>query len=257
MRRKIVAGNWKMNQDFLDGLRLANAILAQAPSWANQAVEVVVCPPFVHLHTIASMFKEQPKLKVGAQNCHHAPKGAYTGEISLPMLQSVGVDYVIIGHSERRQYFHEDDAFLAQKVQATLQAGLQAIFCCGEPLEVREQGQEEAYVQAQLKAALSQLPQAQLSQLIIAYEPIWAIGTGKTASPEQAQAMHQFIRGVLAQLFSPEIAAAMPILYGGSCNAQNAGQIFQQPDVDGGLIGGASLLAEDFGKIIAQRIKPA
>ena len=194
--------------------------------------------------------QRKPGFFLGAQNCHQEAKGAYTGEISISMLQSVGVHYVILGHSERREYFGESDALLAAKVDTVLNAGLKPIFCCGEALPVREAEPHLGFVCAQVEAALFHLTAEQVSQVVIAYEPIWAIGTGRTASPEQAQEMHAAIRTLLAGKYGQVVADGISILYGGSVNAANAATLFSQPDVDGGLVGGASLKAAEFIQII-------
>jgi triosephosphate isomerase len=249
MRQQIVAGNWKMNKTLDEGLYLIETILEkvdQAPRGS-----VIFSPPYPYLFAAAKRIKAREGFYLAAQNCHHEEKGAYTGEVSVDMLASVGVDYVIIGHSERRQYFQETHAQLAQKVNLALAKGLLPIFCCGEPLEIRENGTHVAYVAEQLKASLFHLSDADFKKIVIAYEPIWAIGTGKTASTEQAQEMHAEIRMLLADKYGRFAAADTTILYGGSCNAQNASELFSQPDVDGGLIGGASLKADDFVAIIS------
>lgn len=246
-RRSIVAGNWKMNKTYQEGRDLTRAIIAKLqPSDTH----VVLCTPFIHLNSINGMIKDISNLSLGAQNCHEESSGAYTGEISAEMLTSVGVSYVILGHSERRAYYQESDELLAKKVDAALANGLQPIFCCGEPLEVRESGKHEALVSEQVEKALFHLSPEAFRQIVIAYEPVWAIGTGKTASPEQAQEMHLHIRSLVAKKYGEEIAQATSILYGGSVKPNNAKEIFAQPDVDGGLIGGASLKAEDFNAIV-------
>lgn len=248
MRPFIVAGNWKMNKTLDEGVALVRDVLArfdQPPSGP-----VVFAVPFPFLQAIGALVRERPGFHLAAQNCHHEEKGAYTGEVSADMLVSVGAQYVIIGHSERRQYFRESHEQLARKVDLALSRGLTPIFCCGEPLSVRERGNHVPYVARQLRASLFHLSEADLRRVVIAYEPVWAIGTGKTATTEQAQEMHAALRALLARRYSPPTAQAIPILYGGSCNAQNAPDLFRQPDVDGGLIGGASLKAEEFAAII-------
>ncbi len=246
-RQKIAAGNWKMNLTLEEGRLLVEALMQSAG--ATKA-EVVLCPPFLHLTTVKSMLAGAAGFSLGAQNCHQELKGAYTGEVSASMLKSAGVDYVILGHSERREYFGETDALLANKVDRVLEEGLRPIFCCGESLPIREEGTHEAHVRAQISASLFHLSPDQFSQIVIAYEPIWAIGTGRTASPEQAQEMHAAIRSLLAEHFGTDIADQTPILYGGSVNAGNAVSLFSQPDVDGGLVGGASLKADEFLRIM-------
>ncbi|MEM1322929.1 MAG: triose-phosphate isomerase [Bacteroidota bacterium] len=249
MKRNITAaGNWKMNTTLEEGLTLAQALVDQTEPGS---VNVILAPPYTHLQAIGEIIKSSPHIHLAAQNCHEKEKGAYTGEISIDMLLSVGVEYVILGHSERREYFGESNALLAEKTVAALAKGLHPIFCCGEPLEIREKGTHVAYVEKQLRESLFELSGEQFAQLIIAYEPIWAIGTGLTASPEQAQEMQAAIRALLAGHFGTEAADQCSILYGGSVKSGNAAALFGQPDVDGGLVGGASLKAADFTQIIA------
>ena len=246
-RQLIVAGNWKMNENYEEGRDLAKDIVERLqPS----QVTVVLATPFIHLNSVGNIIRGVSNLKLGAQNCHQEESGAYTGEVSAGMLQSVGVEYVIIGHSERREYFEESDKLLAKKVNAALSKGLIPIFCCGEKLEVREADKHLELVENQIKNALFHLSPAEFEKVVIAYEPVWAIGTGKTASPEQAQEMHLHIRHLLAKQYGDELAQATTILYGGSVKAANAKDIFQKPDVDGGLVGGASLKAVDFVTIV-------
>ena len=246
-RKNIVAGNWKMHKTYEEARRLCVDIVNKlGPS----DTEVVLCPPFVHLKLVSTIINEIGNLRLGAQNCHHEEQGAFTGEVSAAMLRSVGVRYVILGHSERREYFGEDDALLAKKVDRALNTDLQPIFCCGEKLEVREAGKEKEHVAAQLEGSLFHLSKADFGRVVIAYEPVWAIGTGKTATPAQAQAMHKHIRGRIAKKYGKAVAEATTILYGGSCKPANAAELFKQPDVDGGLIGGASLKADDFVAIV-------
>lgn len=249
----MVAGNWKMNKNFLEGLILANGIVSEMAAVRGE-VEIVLATPFIHLHTIANIVKGHSRFHVAAQNCHQAASGAYTGEISVEMLQSVGAEYVILGHSERRQYFQESDALLAQKVNAVLAGKLLPIFCCGEPLDIRQASTQNDYVRQQLEKGLFHLSESDFQRVTIAYEPIWAIGTGQTATPEQAQEMHAAIRAWIAERYSPETAQSCTLLYGGSCNAKNAADLFAMPDVDGALVGGASLQAADFIQIIRARI---
>ena len=245
-RQKLVAANWKMNKTLSEAQALWAELAGFAASWQGQNVEVVVCPPSVVLAGLSAV----EGMALGAQNLHNEPSGAYTGEVSAAMLRSVGVSHVLVGHSERRQYFGEDAEFLAAKVQAALSEGLTPIFCCGEPLGVREAGGAEAWVKQQLQDSLFGLSAEDMAKVVIAYEPIWAIGTGKTASAEQAQAMHAFIRATVQAAYGEELAQGLRILYGGSCNAANAAELFGQSDIDGGLIGGASLRAESFMGII-------
>lgn len=248
MRQQIVAGNWKMNTTLPDGVALAKGVAAEVT--ASQGNVVIVAPPFTHLHAVGEAIKGS-SVQLAAQNCHEAAKGAYTGEVSVEMLKAIGVAFVILGHSERRQYFGETDALIAKKIDAVLAAGLRPIFCCGESLDVREAGEHETLVSKQLAGALFHLDAVALRQVVIAYEPVWAIGTGRTATSQQAQDMHAAIRNQLATQYGQAVADDVTILYGGSCNAQNAAELFSQPDVDGGLIGGASLKVADFLTIVA------
>lgn len=253
MRKKIVAGNWKMNLSLTEGASLVSQVLEGLPE-LNEQQQVVFCCPFTHLDRISSQVKAsgKPNVHLGAQNCHPLKAGAYTGEIAIPMLTELGVDTVIIGHSERRQYFNETPEFLKQKVDALVGAGLHVLFCCGEPLQIREENGQNNYVAAQLEQSLFHLSEDQMrASVTIAYEPIWAIGTGVTASTAQAQEMHAHIRSLLAARYGANLAEETSILYGGSCNASNAAELFACPDVDGGLIGGAALKAETFLPIIA------
>lgn len=250
MRRKIVAGNWKMNMRFSEADDLLTLILDDIENKGiPEHVDVVVCPPSLYLELATDMASGKP-LFVGAQNVGAYESGAYTGEISAGMLESVEVDYCIIGHSERRQYFHESNADLAKKTDILLTHGIIPIFCCGELLDDREDDMYMEVVSTQLEEGLFHLDKSDFSKVLIAYEPVWAIGTGKTATPEQAQEMHAFIRALVAKKYSKQIADECLILYGGSCNAGNAKELFSQEDVDGGLIGGASLKAKDFATII-------
>ena len=250
MRKKIVAGNWKMNLDKAEAMALTNDIVG-ALGTLPENQRVMVCPPSIHLSSVSEIASGSDTLEVGGQNMHQAESGAYTGEISGSMLQSYGVHSVLLGHSERRAYFHEDNALLSEKVDAALAQGIEVVYCFGEMLEERENETHFDVVTTQLKDALFHLEAAQWSNIILAYEPVWAIGTGRTASPEQAQEMHQHIRTVLAGQYGQECADGVSILYGGSVKPGNAGEIFGQPDVDGGLIGGASLKKDDFMAIVA------
>lgn len=250
MRKKLVAGNWKMNTIVEEGIKLSEQIVGlikEKNDW-SQNVDVVLVPPFVHLKDINKTI-QGVGISLGAQNVHAEKSGAYTGEISAQMLASVGVKFCLVGHSERRIYQKEGGEELLLKVKRLLEEDIRPIFCVGESLEERESGNEKAVISAQLKV-LYELAGPAFSKMIIAYEPIWAIGTGKTASADQAQEMHAFIRSELAKQYQPEIVMQMIILYGGSCNPQNALELFSKPDVDGGLIGGASLKAESFTQII-------
>jgi triosephosphate isomerase len=246
MRKQIVAGNWKMNNDFVDSELFVSKLLKKLK---HTTTEVIIAPPFTSLLASSNSVKGSQVL-VAAQNMHFAANGAYTGEISAGMLKSVGVKTVILGHSERRAYFNESDELLAKKVDTALAHDMRAIFCFGEELEDRKSGNEEAIVEAQIKNALFHLPVAAWGNIVLAYEPVWAIGTGETASPEQAQDMHAFIRKTIANQYSVELAAEVSILYGGSVKPANAKEIFSKEDVDGGLIGGAALDVEQFTAII-------
>jgi len=250
MRYKIVAGNWKMNKTLEEGKELANALSHNLSGKIPSDQKVVLCPPFVHLLAIKDIISPVDNAFIGAQNCYSKASGAYTGEIAAPMLQSAGIDYVIIGHSERREYFKETNTELEEKVKIALAHDLTPIFCCGEPLEIRENGTHFDYVNRQLRESIFSLSGEDFSQLVIAYEPIWAIGTGKTATIQQAQEMHHQIRNDLADQFGNDLAGGCTLLYGGSCNPANAKELFACPDVDGGLIGGASLKADDFVAIV-------
>lgn len=246
-RLNIVAGNWKMNKTYEEGHELVKAVVDKlSPS----DVRVIFGTPYIHLKQVSNTIREISNVHLAAQNCHQEEKGAYTGEISVDMLKSVGAEFVILGHSERRAYFNESDELLAQKTNTALAKGLNVIFCCGESLEVREAGNQDSFVAAQLEAGLFHLEAAQLEHIVIAYEPIWAIGTGKTASPAQAQEIHASIRALLATKYGQDAANAMTILYGGSVKPANAKELFGQADVDGGLVGGASLKPDDFVAIV-------
>ncbi|WP_304065803.1 triose-phosphate isomerase [Pedobacter glucosidilyticus] len=250
MRKKIVAGNWKMNKDYTEGMSLFSEVVNMVNDEVQGQQEVVVCAPYIHLHSLVALGKGNQKVAVGAQNCHQEESGAYTGEISAGMLTSIGVQYVILGHSERRQYFGEDNALLAKKTDIALKNNIKPIFCIGETLEERESGKHFDIIKSQLAEATFHLSAADFSKLVIAYEPVWAIGTGVTASSEQAQEVHAFIRKEIAAKYGEAIAEATTILYGGSCNPKNAAELFSQTDIDGGLIGGASLKSRDFLDIV-------
>lgn len=248
MRTKIVAGNWKMNLDFHDAEELLAGISEKLEGDLPD-VTVVICPPAVYLE-MANDFAEDGGFYTGAQNMSDKESGAYTGEISAAMIQSVGADFVIVGHSERRAYFNETDELLKTKVLKAIKHDLVPIFCCGEVLEERNNGSHFEVVKRQLDIALFDLSEEDFGSLVIAYEPVWAIGTGVTATPEQAQEMHAYIRKLVTEKYGQEVAEETTILYGGSCNEKNAADLFSQPDVDGGLIGGASLKVESFMGII-------
>tara|TARA_Y100000589_G_C27136059_1_gene622579 strand:+ start:608 stop:1357 length:750 start_codon:yes stop_codon:yes gene_type:complete len=246
MRKHIVAGNWKMNNDLSQTEVLINAIKKQVKT---SDAEVMIAPTFTNLWQAFQSTKDYD-VEVIAQNMHFAESGAYTGEVSASMLKSIGVNTVILGHSERRAYFNETDETLAKKVDAALENEMRVIFCFGEELADRKSGKEETVVENQIKNALFHLEADAFKHIVLAYEPVWAIGTGETATPEQAQDMHAFIRKTLAAKYGAEVADSVSILYGGSVKPNNAQEIFSKPDVDGGLIGGASLKAEDFFAIV-------
>lgn len=249
MRKQIAAANWKMNLSLAQAEELINALL-QTDHSLNENQLAVFAVPFPYLLKVKEMLDGKQNVFVAAQNCSANKNGAYTGETSAEMLQSIGLKYVVLGHSERREYNHETNAELAQKVNIAMEHQLQPIFCCGEPLNIREAATQNSYVETQLKESLFHLSADQMKNFVIAYEPIWAIGTGKTASSEQAQEMHAHIRKVLADQYGKDVADSISILYGGSVKAANAAEIFGQPDVDGGLVGGASLVATEFAAII-------
>jgi triosephosphate isomerase (TIM) len=246
MRKKIVAGNWKMNNTLEEGKALASEILKRAEKEVKNDALMVLATPYIHLTEVGAILKGSKNIFLGAQNCNDHSAGAYTGEISAPMLKSVGVEYIILGHSERREYFNETNDWLAKKLNIVLENGMTPIFCCGEPLEIRENETHIGYVQKQLNECLFHLSKDEFLKIVIAYEPIWAIGTGRNATSEQAQEMHAEIRKYLAQKYGQDAADKVSILYGGSCKPSNAKELFEGADVDGGLIGGASLKADDF-----------
>jgi len=249
MRKQIAAANWKMNLTYQDGEKLLDDILDAGISLAPHQHSIFAVP-FPYLIITRTEVADEFNYHAAAQNCHHKTAGAYTGEVSVEMLQSIGVNYCVIGHSERREYNGETNAMLAEKVNLCLETGITPIFCCGEPLNIREAGTQNEFVAAQLKESLFHLPAESMKGIIIAYEPIWAIGTGKTASTAQAQEIHQFLRSVITDKYGTALANEIPILYGGSVKAGNAAELFACPDVDGGLVGGASLVASDFIAII-------
>ncbi|GAB6278448.1 MAG: triose-phosphate isomerase [Lentimicrobium sp.] len=249
MRLKIVAGNWKMNLSFEEAEELVSSIADQLEEIDLEETEVVICPPYPYLEMVLDI-AEESVFSVGAQNISQFDNGAYTGEVSARMLASMDVDYCIIGHSERRKYFGETDEIIAQKIDQALKHEFIVIFCCGELLSERRAGKHFDVVRQQIEKALFSLSEKEFYNIIIAYEPVWAIGTGENATPEQAQEMHAYIRGLIASRYGNDVANETSILYGGSCNSKNAPEIFAQPDVDGGLIGGASLNADEFIKII-------
>ncbi|SDC94272.1 triosephosphate isomerase [Algoriphagus faecimaris] len=246
MRKKIIAGNWKMNMTFDEGQKLTSEIVNMFKDENITDVQLVLNPPFPHLHPVKKLIGDTKNVFLGAQNCSDKESGAYTGEVSAKILASFGVTHVILGHSERREYFKEDNSLLTEKVKQVLANGLTPIFCCGESLEIREAGTHEPNVKFQLTDSLFGLTAEEIAKVVIAYEPIWAIGTGKTASSDEAQQMHQTLRKHIASKYGQEVADSISILYGGSMNAGNAADLLSKPDVDGGLIGGASLKSRDF-----------
>jgi triosephosphate isomerase len=249
MRKKIVAGNWKMNKDFQDAEDLMFEIVDELTEKGAGETEVIICPPAVYLEMSSDIAAENGFM-VGAQNLSQWEAGAYTGEISASMIHSMGISHCILGHSERRTYFAETDTIIAAKIDLALKNGIIPIYCCGEVLAERQAEKHFDVIRKQVSEALFHLGEESVSQLIVAYEPVWAIGTGVTASSAQAQEMHAFIRSLLTDKYGADVSAEIPILYGGSCNAKNAAELFANPDVDGGLIGGASLNAADFVTIV-------
>ncbi len=246
-RKKIVAANWKMNLTLEEGEVLVDKLLQGLPRELH--CQVVIAPPAIHIVNLIKQLSGSG-MKTAAQNCYSAPSGAFTGEISAEMLESVGVEYCLAGHSERRLVFNESNVMIKEKINAILRCNMVPVFCCGESLDLRESNQQNEFVRNQLTESLFHLEAEAISGIVIAYEPIWAIGTGRTASPEQAQEMHQFIRSLLIKQYGQDIGAHMRILYGGSIKPDNASVLFSQQDVDGGLVGGASLSAAGFLAII-------
>ena len=238
MAKKIVAGNWKMNKNLQEGIELAQG-LNEALAADKPNCDVIICTPFIHLAKVSEIINHDDKAS-----------GAYTGEVSAEMVKSTGAEYVILGHSERREYYNETPEILKEKVDLALANGLKILFCIGESLEQREANEQNAVVKAELEGSVFHLSAEQFANIVIAYEPIWAIGTGKTATAEQAEEIHAYIRSVVAEKYGAEVAANTSILYGGSCKASNAPELFAKPDIDGGLIGGASLKVADFKGII-------
>ena len=249
MRKNIVAGNWKMNTTVPEGVQLAKDVCAAVAAEANLKCDVIMGVPFTHLMAVKEVIGDA-NVGLAAQNCADHTSGAYTGEVSAPMVASTGANYVILGHSERRGYYNETPEMLKTKVDLALENGLKVIFCCGESLEERENGTFKEVISAELRDSLFHLTAEQMANIVIAYEPIWAIGTGKTATSDQAQEIHALIRGLLADQFGAQVADDTTILYGGSCKPSNAPELFAKPDIDGGLIGGASLKAGDFMGIV-------
>ena len=249
MRKQIAAANWKMNLTIQQGEQLLDAIIAK-PHTLSADQQVVFAVPFPYLAMAQQKIAGKSNVFIAAQNCYSKKSGAFTGETSVEMLQSLGISVVVLGHSERREYFNESNQFLADKVNICLEYNITPIFCCGEPLSIREANTQNEFVAKQLEESLFHLSVEQVQKVVIAYEPIWAIGTGKTATSEQAQEMHAYLRSVLAGKYGNNVADNISILYGGSVKGSNAKEIFSQPDVDGGLVGGASLIADDFAIII-------
>ena len=248
MRKKVIAGNWKMNND-LHGTVSLISDLKKELNGKNVEAEVIICPPFTSLETASILLKDST-IKLGAQNMYFEESGAFTGEVSVSMLKSVGCEYVILGHSERRTIFSESDQVINKKIKTAIKFGLKPIFCIGETLEEREKGITFKVVETQVQNGLKDLSESDLLNLIIAYEPVWAIGTGRNATPQQAQEVHQFIRGLISKLYSSNFARQLVIQYGGSVKADNAKELLSQPDIDGALVGGACLKADSFAKII-------
>jgi len=253
MRKKIVAGNWKMNTDISIGHELFQEVNKYCNTIDLQGLSVIIAPPFTHLTNLGKT--ESRCILLAAQNCSDKANGAFTGEISTNMIASSGANYVIIGHSERRKYFGETNEILKDKINLAIDSNLQPIYCCGETIDERQQGIHMNTITNQIEKVLYDLGSNHIGKVIVAYEPIWAIGTGETATKEQAQEMHAFIRSLINQQFGEELSNILPIIYGGSCNSQNASELFAMKDVDGGLIGGASLKANDFIDIIDALIK--
>lgn len=250
MRKKIIAGNWKMNKTFDEGMALVTEIAGMVKDEYSGSAQVVIIPPFIHINAVSRMVANNANIQCGAQNCSNHQSGAYTGEVSAAMIKSCGADYVIIGHSERRQYFNETNDWLASKVDAVLNNNLTAIYCCGETLEEREGNTHFDVLKKQVSEGLFHLTNEQFANVVIAYEPIWAIGTGKTASTAQAQEVHAFIRGLVASHYNETVAGNLTIQYGGSVKADNATELFSSPDIDGALVGGAALQSRSFVDIV-------
>ena len=250
MRKKIIAGNWKMNKNFEEGMALVSEVSNMVKDEYTGSAEVVFIPPFIHINAVCRMVSSSSNLSVGAQNCSNHASGAYTGETSAAMIKSCGAKYVIVGHSERRQYFNEGNDWLARKVDAVLANDLNPIYCCGETLEERESNQHFDVLNKQISEGLFHLDEAGMRKVVIAYEPVWAIGTGKTASTEQAQEIHAFIRGLISKKYNEETAQSITIQYGGSVKPDNAAELFAAPDIDGALVGGAALQSRSFTDIV-------
>ena len=253
MRTKTIAGNWKMNKDFPQTEELING-LKKALSFDLKGVKVIICPPFTSLELAHRLTQDSP-MQLGAQNLYHEDEGAFTGEVSPKMLRAIGCEFVILGHSERRQYFHESDAFINKKVKKAIASGLEPIVCVGETLEQRESNKMSQIVSAQVRGVLEGIPAEQVEKLILAYEPVWAIGTGRNATPQQAEEVHALIRTLLAELYSRSTAEKVVIQYGGSVKPENAAELLWQPNVDGALVGGACLKADSFAGIIKAAVR--
>lgn len=252
MRKKIIAANWKMNLSYAEAMSLTDALVDASEDMLS--AEIILAAPFVYLHALVGRIQSQPSFSIAAQNCASKEKGAFTGEVSASMLASIGVEHVIIGHSERRLIFNESDNIVAEKIKCALAFGLMPLFCCGEELQQRNAGNHFKRVEEQLNNGLFQTPQAMIGKCIIAYEPVWAIGTGVNATADQAREMHEFIRDKVRKKYDSNTADAISILYGGSVTASNSAELFNCPDVDGGLVGGASLKATEFLSIIDNMI---
>jgi triosephosphate isomerase (TIM) len=250
MRKKVIAGNWKMNKSFEEGMALVTEVSGMVKDEYNGSAQVVIIPPFIHINAVSRMLADHKNIFSGAQNCSNHESGAYTGEISAGMIRSCGAQYVIIGHSERRQYFNESNDWLARKVDAVLKNELTPIYCCGETLEEREGNTHFDVLKKQVSEGLFHLSAEQFGNVVIAYEPVWAIGTGKTASTQQAQEVHAFIRNLVKEKYNAEVADALTIQYGGSVKPDNAAELFSAPDIDGALVGGAALQSRSFADIV-------
>lgn len=247
MRRKVIAGNWKMNNDLNESISLVSELKSNLPELGEN--EVIVCPPFTSLEAVNAVINDS-EIGLGAQNMHQEISGAFTGEISADMLKSVGCNYVILGHSERRTIFGENDQLINAKIKKAIEAGLKVIFCVGETLKERENDTTKDVVKTQITKGLSEISSHDAGEIIIAYEPVWAIGTGRTASPDQAQEVHKFIRGLIKELYSDTVSEQIIIQYGGSVKPENASELLNQPDIDGALVGGACLKSDSFINII-------
>lgn len=250
MRKKIIAGNWKMNKSFEEGMALVTEVAGMIKDEYNGSAHVAIIPPFIHINAVSRMLTGHKNMFSGAQNCSNHESGAYTGEVSAGMIKSCGAQYVIIGHSERRQYFNESNDWLARKVDAVLKNDLNPIYCCGETLEERESNVHFEVLKKQVSEGLFHLTAEQFASVVIAYEPVWAIGTGKTASTAQAQEVHAFIRNLVKEKYNAAVADALTIQYGGSVKPDNAAELFSAPDIDGALVGGAALQSRSFADIV-------